>query len=113
MGIWLTLYRKFSGFAVVSELAYAFIAAHRPAFHRLSLLLWGRNFAPQKSMAAVSALGGTVWVLMRRLNSSCNRSMALVVLIDFHWSLGKRTKGNKRSPALFRPGRTGCDDSQV
>ena len=45
-GIWLTLYRKFSGFAVVSELAYAFIAAHRPAFHRLSLLLWGRNFAP-------------------------------------------------------------------
>ena len=42
-GIWLTLYRKFPGFAVISELAYAFIAAHRPAFHRLSLLLWGRN----------------------------------------------------------------------
>jgi predicted DCC family thiol-disulfide oxidoreductase YuxK len=47
-GIWLTLYRKFSCFAVVSELAYAFIAAHRPAFHRLSLLLWGRNFAPPR-----------------------------------------------------------------
>src|ERR1700719_2518310 len=47
-GIWLTLYRKFHGFAGVSELAYGFIAAHRPAFHRLSLLLWGRNFVPPR-----------------------------------------------------------------
>jgi predicted DCC family thiol-disulfide oxidoreductase YuxK len=47
-GIWLTLYRKFPGFAGVSELAYGFIAAHRPAFHRLSLLLWGRNFVPPR-----------------------------------------------------------------
>ena len=30
-------------------------------------------------MAAVSAEGSTVWVLIRRLNSSCSRSMALVV----------------------------------
>jgi hypothetical protein len=29
-------------------------------------------------MAAVSAEGSTVWVLMRRLNSSCSRSMAFV-----------------------------------
>ena len=32
-----------------------------------------------KSIAAVSADGSTVCVLMRRLNSSCSRSMALVV----------------------------------
>jgi hypothetical protein len=29
---------------------------------------------------------------MRRLNSACSRSMALVVRKDFHWSLGKRRK---------------------
>jgi hypothetical protein len=27
-------------------LAYAFIAVHRPAFYRVSLFLWGRNYAP-------------------------------------------------------------------
>ena len=36
------------GFAAVSELAYAFIAAHRPAFYRVSLLLWGRNHEPPR-----------------------------------------------------------------
>jgi hypothetical protein len=39
----------------------------------------------QNSMAAVSADGSTVCVLMRRLNSSCSRSMALVVRADRHW----------------------------
>jgi hypothetical protein len=34
-------------------------------------------------MAAVSALGRPVLGLIRRLNSSCNRSMAFVVRIDF------------------------------
>ena len=33
----------------------------------------------QNSIAAVSAEGRTVWVLIRRLNSSCSRSMAFVV----------------------------------
>ncbi len=47
-GIWLTLYRRLPGFAPLAECAYAFIAAHRPAFHRLSLLLWGRDFAPPR-----------------------------------------------------------------
>ena len=42
-GFWLALYRKLPGFAAISELAYAFIAAHRPAFYRVSLLLWGRD----------------------------------------------------------------------
>src|SRR5713101_2761919 len=42
-GVWLELYRRLPGFAAISERVYAFIAAHRPAFHRLSLGLWGRD----------------------------------------------------------------------
>jgi len=34
----------------------------------------------QNNIAAVSADGSTVWVLIRRLNSSCRRSIAFVVL---------------------------------
>jgi predicted DCC family thiol-disulfide oxidoreductase YuxK len=44
--IWLFLYRKLPGFAPLSELAYAFIAAHRSAFYRISLLLWGKDYRP-------------------------------------------------------------------
>jgi predicted DCC family thiol-disulfide oxidoreductase YuxK len=47
-GIWLALYRKLPGFAAVSELAYAFIAAHRAAFYRVSLFLWGRDHRPPR-----------------------------------------------------------------
>src|SRR5579859_1578269 len=47
-GYWLALYRKLPGFAALSERVYEFIAAHRPAFYRVSLLLWGRNFAPPR-----------------------------------------------------------------
>ena len=47
-GIWLALYRKLPGFAAISELAYAFIAAHRQTFYRVSLLLWGRNHEPPR-----------------------------------------------------------------
>src|SRR5665213_2388837 len=47
-GIWLALYRKLPGFAAVSELAYAFIAAHRSAFYRVSLFLWGTDYAPPR-----------------------------------------------------------------
>jgi predicted DCC family thiol-disulfide oxidoreductase YuxK len=45
-GFWLALYRKLPGFAAISELVYAFIAAHRPAFYRVSLLLWGTDHEP-------------------------------------------------------------------
>ncbi|HWY13530.1 MAG TPA: lipase maturation factor family protein [Rhizomicrobium sp.] len=45
---WLALYRKLPGFAAVSELAYAFTAAHRSAFYRISLFLWGRGYAPPR-----------------------------------------------------------------
>jgi hypothetical protein len=47
-GFWLALYRRLPGFAPVSELAYAFIAAHRVAFFRVSLLLWGRSHEPPR-----------------------------------------------------------------
>jgi predicted DCC family thiol-disulfide oxidoreductase YuxK len=47
-GIWLALYRKLPGFAAISELTYAFIAAHRSAFYRISLLLWGSDYAPPR-----------------------------------------------------------------
>src|SRR5512132_2504946 len=39
----------------------------------------------QNNIAAVSGDGRTVWVLMRRLNSSCSRSTALVVRAERHW----------------------------
>jgi hypothetical protein len=61
----------------------------------------------QNSMQAVSAQGSMHWVLMRRLNSSCSRSMALVVRMDFHWSLGKRRKVKSFSPASSRLSATG------
>jgi len=45
---WLTLYRRLPGFTPIAELAYAFVAAHRPAFLRVSTLLWGRNPEPPR-----------------------------------------------------------------
>jgi predicted DCC family thiol-disulfide oxidoreductase YuxK len=45
---WLALYRYLPGFAPVSELAYAGIAKRRPAFFRLSLMLWGRGHEPPR-----------------------------------------------------------------
>ncbi len=50
-------------------------------------------------IAAVSAEGSRVWILIRRLNSSCNRSIAFNLRIDFHWLLGKPVKVNSLSPA--------------
>ena len=47
-GIWLGLYRKLPGFAAISELSYAFMAAHRSAFYRISLILWGRDYGPPR-----------------------------------------------------------------
>jgi predicted DCC family thiol-disulfide oxidoreductase YuxK len=47
-GIWLSLYRRGPGFAPVAERAYAFVAAHRPGFYRLSLFLWGKDHRPPR-----------------------------------------------------------------
>jgi predicted DCC family thiol-disulfide oxidoreductase YuxK len=45
---WLWLYQRLPGFAPVSEFSYAFIAKRRPFFHRISLLLWGRDLEPPR-----------------------------------------------------------------
>jgi predicted DCC family thiol-disulfide oxidoreductase YuxK len=47
-GIWLALYEWLPGFAGLAERAYAFTAAHRPAFYRISLFLWGKDYAPPR-----------------------------------------------------------------
>ncbi len=47
-GMGLRLYRHVPGFAAAAERVYAFIAAHRPAFHRISLLLWGKGHRPPR-----------------------------------------------------------------
>jgi len=46
--LWLALYRRSRGFAAIAEWAYAFIARHRPAFYRISLFLWGRDYGPPR-----------------------------------------------------------------
>src|SRR6266436_1709815 len=68
----------------------------------LRMLICPEASSAQNIMAAVSADGSTVWVLIRRLNSSCNRSIALVVRRLRHWLGGRRAKVNKRSPASYR-----------
>ena len=45
----------------------------------LRMVIWPEASNAQNNMAAVSADGSTVCVLIRRLNSACNLSMALVV----------------------------------
>ena len=47
-GVWLELYRRMPGFAGAAERAYAFIAAHRPGFYRISLVLWGKGHRPPR-----------------------------------------------------------------
>ena len=44
----------------------------------LRMVIWPEASSAQNSMAAVSAQGSTVWVLILRLNSSCRRSIAFV-----------------------------------
>src|SRR5215218_4809970 len=66
------------------------------------IVIWPDASSAQNSMAAVSAEGSTVWVLIRRLNSSCRRSTAFVVRADFHWLGGRRVKVNSLSPASSR-----------
>src|SRR6202022_1979813 len=68
----------------------------------LRMLICPEASSAQNNIAAVSADGRTVWVLIRRLNSSCKRSIALVVRTLRHWPGGRRAKVNKRSPASSR-----------
>src|SRR3974390_3124844 len=47
-GLWLWLYRRLPGFAPLAERSYPFPAAHRPAFFRISRVLWGRDYEPPR-----------------------------------------------------------------
>src|ERR1700689_1887149 len=51
----------------------------------LRILVWPDASSAQNNMAAVSADGSTVCVLILRLNSSCSRSIAFVVRALRHW----------------------------
>src|ERR1700686_1228445 len=68
----------------------------------LRMLICPEASSAQNIIAAVSADGSTVWVLIRRLNSSWSRSIALVVRALFHWLGGSRVKVKSRSPASWR-----------
>jgi hypothetical protein len=68
----------------------------------LRMLIWLEASSAQNNMAALSADGSTVWVLLRRLNSSCNRTIAFVVRALRHWLGGSRVKVKSRSPASCR-----------
>src|SRR3989442_13108355 len=56
------------------------------------MLICPEASSAQNNIAAVSADGSTVCVLIRRLNSSCRRSIAFVVLALRHWLGGRRVK---------------------
>src|SRR6202035_399520 len=66
----------------------------------LRIVIWPEASSAQNNIAAVSADGSTVWVLIRRLNSSWSRSIALVVRALFHWLGGSRVKVKSRSRNL-------------
>src|ERR1700684_467397 len=66
------------------------------------MLIWPEASNAQNSMAAGSADGSTICVLILRLNSSRNRSIAWVVRALRHWLGGSRVKVNSRSPASSR-----------
>jgi len=56
----LALYRHLPLFAPVSERCYRVVAGHRPAFDRLTRLLWGRHLVPPGERV-------TSWLFMRLL----------------------------------------------
>ncbi len=66
------------------------------------MTFWPEASSAQNNMAAVSAQGSTVCVLIRRFNCSCSRSIAFEVLIDFRRLCGNHVKVNSLSPASSR-----------
>src|SRR5580658_3179845 len=69
----------------------------------LRILVWPDASSAQNNMAAVSADGSTVCVLILRLNSSCSRSIAFVVRTLRHWLGGRPVKVNFPSKTLRLP----------
>jgi hypothetical protein len=56
------------------------------------MLIWPEASSAQNNMAAVSADGSTVCVLILRLNSSWSRSIVFVVRALRYWLDGSRVK---------------------
>lgn len=79
----------------------------------LRMLLWPEASRAQNKMAAVSADGSAVCVLILRLNSSCSRSIALAVRTPRHRFGGSRAKVKRRSPASSRLSATALVDPSI
>src|ERR1700738_3937783 len=62
------------------------------------MLIWPEASSAQNRMAAVSADGSTVCVLILRLNSSWSRSIAFVVRALRHWLGGRRRTREGEEP---------------
>jgi hypothetical protein len=80
-------------------------------FRQIDPNVWSGR-ASQEVFVEVSADGSTVCVLILRLNSSCSRSIALVVRALRHWLGGQRVKVKSRSPASTAAHRT-CGGYQL
>src|SRR5437016_9350102 len=66
----------------------------------LRMLIGPEASSAQNDIAAVSADGSTVWVLIRRLNSSCNRSIAFKRPEQHRGRVGGRQHGLGFDPAF-------------
>src|ERR1700736_6438406 len=75
----------------------------------LRMLICPEASSAQNIIAAVSDDGSTVWVLIRRLNSSCNRSIALVVRRLRHWLCGRRAQPVREGGRAKSSRRAGAD----
>src|SRR5260221_2623011 len=71
------------------------------------MLICPEASSAQNNMAAVSADGSTVWVLILRLNSSCSRSIAFVVRTLRHWLCGQTGEGEEPIAGFLQAVRDG------
>jgi predicted DCC family thiol-disulfide oxidoreductase YuxK len=77
--LWLALYRRLPGFAALSELIYAFIAAHRAASYGISRLLWGRDPTPPRyDLACFLCLRGLALVFLSAFVSFGVQALGLI-----------------------------------
>lgn len=73
----LSAYERVPGIAAVSELAYRFVANHRPLFSRITLAFWGRGTRP-------STYALPCWIFLRLIGA---------VYLAAFWSLGVQVIG--------------------
>ena len=66
----------------------------------LRMVVWPEASRAQRSIGTVSAQGSTVWVLIRRRNSSFSRWVALVVRAAFHCVGARRVGAGESEQAI-------------